>query len=87
MALHGSILEGVDLSVWGSYQKNQTSDDLFNATAVNAAAGIVWRLPHVGSERTSLAFEAGSTHYFDAVTASAGYGEIYGAVTLRVKAF
>jgi hypothetical protein len=82
-----SILEGVDLSVWGSYQKSETSDDLFNATAINAAAGIVWRLPRVFSERTSLAFEAGSNHYFDAVTASAGYGEIYGVVTLRVKVF
>jgi hypothetical protein len=82
-----SILEGVDLTVWGALARNRTTDALYDATAINTAADLVWRLRQVGARRTSLAVEVGSNHYLDAVTAAAGYGEIYGMLTLRIAAF
>jgi hypothetical protein len=30
-----SILEGVDLTVWGSYARNKTADNLYDGTAIN----------------------------------------------------
>ncbi len=82
-----SILEGVDLTVWGSYASNKTTDNLYDATAINTAADLVWRLRQVGSTRTSLALEVGSNHHLDAVTAPAGSAEVYGILTLRIATF
>jgi hypothetical protein len=82
-----SILEGVDLTLWGSYARNRTSDDFADATAISAAANLVWQLWQIGPTRTSLALEAGSNHYFDAMSASARYGELYGMITLRIASF
>ncbi len=85
-----SILEGVDLSVSGSYARSQVTEDIgatYDGTAVNAAAGVVWRLRRAARVQTSLAFEVGSNHDFDKVTAAAGYAEVYGVVTLRIVSF
>jgi hypothetical protein len=85
-----SVLEGVDLSVSGSYAGSQMTGDIgdtYDATAVNAAAGVVWRLRRAARVETSLAFEVGSNHNVDKVTAAAGYAEVYGVVTLRIASF
>jgi hypothetical protein len=82
-----SILEGVDLTVWGSYARNKTTDNLYDATAINTAADLVWRLRQVGSTRASLALEVGSNHYLDGVTAPAETAEVYGMLTLRIATF
>jgi hypothetical protein len=82
-----SVLEGVDLTVWGSYGKYTTTDNSYDATAINTAADVVWRLRQIGSTRASLALEVGSNHYLDAVTTSAGTAEVYGMLTLRIAAF
>ena len=82
-----SVLEGVDLTVSGSYARNRTSDELYDGTAINAAAGLVWRLRQAGLGGATLAFEVGANHYVDKVTSSAGYAEVYGLVTLRIASF
>jgi hypothetical protein len=85
-----SVLEGVDLSVSGSYARSQMTGDIGDTddvTAINAAAGVVWRLRRAARVETSLAFEVGSNHYVDKVTAAAGYAEVYGLVTLRIASF
>jgi hypothetical protein len=82
-----SVLEGVDLTVSGSYARNRTTDEGYDATAISAAAGLIWRLRQAGIGRTTLAFEVGSNHYFDKVTPSAGYAEVYGIVTFRIASF
>jgi hypothetical protein len=85
-----SVLEGVDLSVSGSYARNQMTGDIgatYDGTAVNAATGVVWRLRRAARVKTSLAFEAGSNYYFDKVTAAVGNAEVYGVVTLRIVSF
>jgi hypothetical protein len=61
--------------------------DTYDATAINAAAGVVWRLRRAARVETSLAFEVGSNHNVDKVTAAAGYAEVYGVVTLRIASF
>jgi hypothetical protein len=61
--------------------------DTDDATAVNAAAGVVWRLRRAARVKTSLAFEVGSNHYVDKVTTAAGYAEVHGVVTLRIASF
>ena len=84
-----SVLEGVDLSVSGSYARSQMTGDIGdtdNATA-GAAAGVVWRLRRAARVKTSLAFEVGSNYYFDKVTAAVGNAEVYGVVTLRIASF
>ena len=82
-----SVLDGVDLTASGSYARNQMTDDVYDATAINAAAGVVWRLGRAGLTRTSLAFEVGSNHLVDKATPAAGYAEVYGVVTLRIASF
>ena len=85
-----SVLEGVDLSVSGSYAGSQMTEDIgdtYDATAISAAAGVVWRLRRAARVETSLAFEVGSNHNVDKVTAAAGYAEVYGVVTLRIVSF
>ncbi len=85
-----SVLEGVDLSVSGSYARSQMTGDIgdtYDGTGVNAAAGVVWRLRRAARVETSLAFGVGSNHHFDKVTAAAGYAEVYGVVTLRIVSF
>jgi hypothetical protein len=85
-----SVLEGVDLSVSGSYARSQMTGDTGatdDATAVNAAAGVVWRLRRAARVEPRLAFEVGSNYYFDKVTAAVGYAEVYGVVTLRILSF
>jgi hypothetical protein len=82
-----SVLEGVDVTVSGSYARNRTGDDLNDATAVSAAAGLVWRLPRTRPAGASLALEVGSNHYLDRVTASAGSKEVYAMLTFRIKTF
>jgi hypothetical protein len=82
-----SVLEGVDLTVSGSYARNHASEELYDATAISATAGLIWRLRQGSLGGTSVAFQVGSNHYFDKVTALAGYSEIYGMVTLRIASF
>ncbi len=84
-----SVLEGVDLSVSGSYGRSQMTGDIGdtdNGTA-GAAAGVLWRLRRAARVKTSLAFEVGSHHYIDKVTAAADYAEVYGVATLRIASF
>jgi hypothetical protein len=84
-----SVLEGVDLSVSGSYARSQMTGDIGdtdNGTA-GAAAGVVWRLRRAARVEPRLAFEVGSNYYFDKVTAAVGNAEVYGGVTLRIASF
>ena len=84
-----SVLEGVDLSVSGSYARSQMTGDIGdtdNGTA-GAAAGVLWRLRRAARVKTSLAFEVGSNHYVDKVTTAAGYAEVHGVATLRIASF
>jgi hypothetical protein len=84
-----SVLEGVDLSVSGSYARSQMTGDIGDTDSgtAGAAAGVVWRLRRAARVKTSLAFEVGSNHYVDKVTTAAGYAEVYGVVTLRIASF
>lgn len=82
-----SVLDGVDLAVSGSYARNQMTDDVYDARAINAAASVIWRLRLAGLTGTSLAFEVGSNHYVDKAAPAAGYAEVYGVVTLRIASF
>jgi hypothetical protein len=43
--------------------------------------------PRSARVETSLAFEVGSNHYVDKVTAAAGYAAVYGVVTPRIASF
>ena len=84
-----SVLEGVDLSVSGSYARSQMTGDIGdtdNGTA-GAAAGVLWRLRRAARVEPRLAFEVGSNYYFDKVTAAVGNAEVYGVVTLRIASF
>jgi hypothetical protein len=82
-----SVLEGVDLSVSGSYARSRARDDPGDATTINAVAGLVWQIHQAGPTGTSPAFEAGSNRYFDAATRTTGHADVYGVVTLRISAF
>ena len=84
-----SVLEGVDLSVSGSYARSQMTGDIGdtdNGTA-GAAAGVVWRLRRAARVEPRLAFEVGSNYYFDKVTAAVSNAAVYGVVTLRIASF
>jgi hypothetical protein len=81
-----SVLEGVDLIVSGSYARNHTTQDVYDATSINAAAGLIWH-PRRTRRGTNLAFEVGSYHYLDRVTPSAGYAEVYAVLTFRLATF
>jgi hypothetical protein len=76
----------LDLTLYGSYTRGYTTDQLWDDRTLDALATLTWRLRR-SSPTVSLALEGGSSRHVDAVGGAGDYDELRGLMLLRIAGF
>ena len=76
----------LDVTLYGSYTRGYTTDQLWDARTLDALAILTWHLRR-SSPTVGLSFEAGGSRYVDAIGGAGGYEELRGQVSLRIAGF
>jgi hypothetical protein len=76
----------LDLTLYGSYTRGYTTNQLWDARTLDALAILTWHLRR-SSPTVGLSFEAGGSRYIEAIGGAGGYEELRGQVSLRVAGF
>jgi hypothetical protein len=76
----------LDVTLYGSYTRGYTTDQLWDSRTLDALAILTWRLRRP-SPTVGLSFEVGGSRYVDAIGRAGGYEELRGQVSLRIAGF
>jgi hypothetical protein len=83
---YGPIHHVLDLTLYGAHTSGFSSDDLYDATTISAAAGLVWHVRRAAPQ-TTVSFEVGYDAYLDAVYPGGSSRTLFGQIVLKIAGF